>query len=61
MNLGSVYGKRIYGDQIENLEKALSAYQDALKVYSYEEFPLEWEEVQNNRVSFYIKKLDYKN
>ncbi|WP_414569225.1 CHAT domain-containing protein [Nostoc sp. CCY 9925] len=38
------------------MEKALLAYQDALKVYSYEEFPLQWAEIQNNRVSFYIKK-----
>ncbi|MBD2679542.1 MULTISPECIES: hypothetical protein [Nostoc] len=56
MNLGTAYGNRIYGDQIENLEKALLAYQDALKVYSYEEFAIEWAKNQNNRISFYIKK-----
>ena len=36
------------GDKAENLEMAIAAYQETLKVYTFEAFPEDWASTQNN-------------
>ncbi len=52
-NLGDAYRNRIKGDYKENIELAIQAYRDALEVFTQENFPVEWEMVQNNLDNVY--------
>ena len=38
-NLALAYNHRIRGEKADNLEKAIAACQEALKVYTFEAFP----------------------
>ncbi|NJM77176.1 MAG: tetratricopeptide repeat protein [Acaryochloridaceae cyanobacterium RU_4_10] len=47
-NLGSAYSNRLRGERAENLEKAITAYELALQVYTRGAFPEDWAMAQNN-------------
>jgi CHAT domain-containing protein len=40
--LGDSYSVRIRGEKADNLKKSIACYKQALKVYTYEYFPVEW-------------------
>ncbi|MFB2891610.1 CHAT domain-containing protein [Aerosakkonemataceae cyanobacterium BLCC-F50] len=40
--LGDTYYVRLRGEKADNLKKVISCYQEALKVYTLEDFPVEW-------------------
>jgi tetratricopeptide (TPR) repeat protein len=52
-NLGSAYRDLATGDQAANLQKAISAFQAALVVYTEKGFPVAWARTQNNLSSAY--------
>jgi hypothetical protein len=43
--LGIAYFKRIRGDKAENLELAISAYKEALKVFTFDAFSKDWSSI----------------
>jgi tetratricopeptide (TPR) repeat protein len=51
--LGNAYCDRILGDWVKNREKAIEAFQKALKVYTLEKFPQEWASIQNSLATIY--------
>ncbi len=57
INLGVAYRNRIEGEQADNKERAISAYQKALKVYTRESSPQEWAMIQNNLATAYSKRI----
>ncbi len=52
--LGLAYGDRIRGDKAENLERAISSYEQALTVYTPTDLPVDWALTQNNLGNAYI-------
>ncbi len=48
IHLGNAYGQLPTGDQSENLKKAIACYEAALRVYTEQEFPVQWAMTQNN-------------
>jgi hypothetical protein len=48
---------RIKGERKDNLEIAISCYQNALQIYTYEAFPEKWAETQNNLGNAYHKRI----
>lgn len=48
VNLGNVYAKLPTGDRAENLNKAIDAYREALKIYTIETFPRDHAMVKKN-------------
>ncbi|MCW5316345.1 CHAT domain-containing protein [Nostoc sp. KVJ3] len=52
-NLGKAYCERIRGDWVKNGEKAIKAFEKALKVYTREEFPQKWASIQNSLATIY--------
>jgi hypothetical protein len=44
---------RIEGDRKENLELAIQAYRAALKVYTQQDFPIQWARIQANLENLY--------
>jgi CHAT domain-containing protein len=56
-NLGNAYLDRIRGDKAENLENAIAAYQEALKVRTFEAFPQDWAPTQNNLAHAYFYRI----
>jgi len=45
------------GDKAENLEREIAAYQEALKVYTFDAFPQEWAATQNNLADAYRDRI----
>ncbi len=56
-NLALAYSDRIRGDRAENLERAIAACHEALKVYTYDAFPQAWAMTQNNLAGAYIDRI----
>jgi CHAT domain-containing protein len=56
-NLANAYSDRIRGDKAENLEKAISYYQEALKVRTFDDFPQHWAGTQNNLALAYSDRI----
>ena len=56
-NLGIAYWERIKEDKGENIEKAIACYQQALLVYTREDFPLLWAMTQNNLGNVYCDRI----
>ena len=56
-NLGIAYTHRIKGDKADNIESAISAYNQALRVCTIEAFPQEWAKVQNNLGLAYTDRI----
>ncbi|MFM6271702.1 MAG: tetratricopeptide repeat protein, partial [Dolichospermum sp.] len=48
---------RIRGDKADNLEKAIAACQEALKVRTFDAFPQEWATIQNNLANAYFYRI----
>jgi CHAT domain-containing protein len=51
--LGNTYCERIHGDWVKNGEKAIKAFEKALKVYTRENFQQEWANIQNSLAIIY--------
>ena len=51
--LGNTYCDRIRGDWVKNREKAIRAFEKALKVYTREKFRQEWASIQNSLATIY--------
>ncbi|MCS6792192.1 MAG: tetratricopeptide repeat protein [Oscillatoriaceae bacterium SKW80] len=47
-NLAVAYSDRVKGNRLENLERAITCYEKALKVYTLDAFPQEWAITQRN-------------
>ncbi|MBF8276028.1 MAG: hypothetical protein HW390_1101 [Candidatus Brocadiaceae bacterium] len=47
-SLGNVYGRLPTGDRAENLQKAIDAYREALKIRTIEAFPVGYARIMNN-------------
>ncbi|BAY45470.1 TPR repeat-containing protein [Scytonema sp. HK-05] len=47
-NLGVAYSYRIRGERAQNLEQAIAYYQQSLKVYTFDDFPVDWARTQHN-------------
>jgi tetratricopeptide (TPR) repeat protein len=56
-NLAAAYSERIRGDKAENLEQAISAYKEALKVYTFADFPQDWAMTRNNLATAYSERI----
>ena len=52
------YSNRIRGNIAENLEWAISCYQNALKVYTFKSFPQDWAGTQHNLAVAYGKRIE---
>ena len=46
-NLANAYEQRILGNKQQNLEKAISAYINALEVYTISDYPERWAGIKN--------------
>ncbi len=55
--LGSAYCERIRGERTDNLEQAISHYQQALQVYTRQAFPEQWATTQNNLAVAYQQRI----
>ncbi|MDJ0661331.1 MAG: tetratricopeptide repeat protein [Crocosphaera sp.] len=49
--------KRIRGKKADNLEAAIQAYKQSLKVYTRDAFPYEWARTQNNLGAAYSDRI----
>jgi len=47
-NLGTAYSDLPTGDRMGNLQKAITAYETAQRVYTEKDFPMDWAMTQNN-------------
>ncbi|WP_287753894.1 CHAT domain-containing protein, partial [Microcystis sp. M112S1] len=56
-NLAFAYVNRIRGDKAENLDQAIAAYREALKVRTFEAFPQDWAATQNNLAAAYYSRI----
>lgn len=56
-NLSSAYYFRMWEDRAENLEQAINAFQQALRVYSCEKFPTQWSVIHNNLGNAYSNRI----
>lgn len=56
-NLGLVYSSRIHGYQHENIEKAISACNEALKIIKREVMPELWATIKNNLARAYCYRI----
>ena len=50
----NAYLNRMDGDMSENLQLAIAAFEDALSVFTHEEFPEEWAKVKTNLGNAYL-------
>jgi tetratricopeptide (TPR) repeat protein len=48
LNLGAAYRTLPTGDRAVNVQKAIDAYEGALRVYTEKDFPIDWAMTQNN-------------
>ena len=55
--LATAYAQRIAGEQRDNLEQAITYYQQALHVYTLDALPLEYARVQNNLCIAYWQRI----
>ena len=55
--LGNLIQELSHGDRPLNLELSLTAYQLALEIFTYQEFPKEWATTQNNLGVVYGKRI----
>jgi tetratricopeptide (TPR) repeat protein len=46
------------GDRAQNLELVISGYDAALKIRTQDAFPLKWADLQNNRASMYMRRIN---
>ena len=56
-NLGEAYRNRIKGNKTENLERAITALNEALKVLTFDAFPQDWAGTQNNLALAYSDRI----
>ncbi|NEP77361.1 MAG: tetratricopeptide repeat protein [Okeania sp. SIO3B3] len=56
-NLGITYTERIMGDKAENIESAITAFQNALEVRTKTDFPIDWAATQNNLGAAYRERI----
>ena len=56
-NLGSAYYERIKGERAENIESAITFYQQALKVRTPQDLPIDWAATQNNLGLAYCNRI----
>jgi CHAT domain-containing protein len=56
-NLTGAYFNRVRGDKAENLERAISACNEALKVYTFDAFPKNWALTQHNLAGTYSYRV----
>ena len=56
-NLAIAYRNRIRGEKADNLERAITAYQEALKVYTFDAFPQDWALTQHNLATAYSYRI----
>lgn len=56
-NFGFLIGSFPLGSRWLNLELGIVAFEQALKVYTYEDFPLEWAQIQNALSSNYLYRI----
>lgn len=56
-NLGIAYRNRIKGDKAENLEIAISLYNEALRIRTFDAFPQNWAATQNNLANVYRERI----
>jgi CHAT domain-containing protein len=52
------YFYRIKGERKDNLETAIACYENSLQVYTYEAFPYEWANTQNNLAIAYNDRIE---
>ena len=57
MNLGLAYIYRIAGEKGENLEQAIACCTQALEVMTFDAFPEDWANIQNNLGLAYIHRI----
>lgn len=57
LQLGNSLRKNPQGDKAHNIEEAISHYEQALAVYTKEDFPLEWGTTQNNLSLAYLGRI----
>ncbi|WP_244917965.1 CHAT domain-containing protein [Nostoc linckia] len=56
-NLSLAYSSRIYGHKHENIEKAISACNEALKIVKREDMPEMWASIKNNLARAYLYRI----
>jgi tetratricopeptide (TPR) repeat protein len=56
-NLAAAYSNRIRREKADNLEKAITAYQEALKVRTFDAFPEDWAMTQRNLGEAYRNRI----
>jgi len=56
-NLAIAYSNRIRGERAENIEKAISYYQQALEVLTRQAYPELWALTQNNLATAYWNRI----
>ncbi|NCS10977.1 MAG: CHAT domain-containing protein [Microcystis aeruginosa G13-09] len=56
-NLANIYSNRIRGGKAENLERAIAAFNEALKVYTFDAFPKNWAMAQSNLAGAYCDRI----
>ncbi|BAY79738.1 TPR repeat-containing protein (plasmid) [Nostoc linckia NIES-25] len=56
--MGNIYCERIRGDWVNNRDKAIKTLEKALKVYTLQEFPQEWANIQNSLATIYSDLAD---
>ena len=56
-NLANAYQDRIRGERTENLEQAINYYKNALRVRTFDAFPVEWAMTQNNLANAYQDRI----
>ncbi|GFZ98719.1 hypothetical protein CYANOKiyG1_10110 [Okeania sp. KiyG1] len=59
-NLAIAYGNRIKGDKAENIEMAITAFQNSLQIFTAENFPIECLTVSHNLGDLYFQKAEWK-
>ncbi|MFM5946059.1 MAG: hypothetical protein ACKO9G_22315, partial [Dolichospermum sp.] len=52
------YSNRIEGEKADNLETAIAACNEALKVYKFDTFPQEWAWIQNYLALTYSNRIE---
>jgi CHAT domain-containing protein/plasmid maintenance system killer protein len=57
-NLANAYLYRINGSRADNLERAIEFYQNALTVYTFEDFREDWAMTQNNLAAAYLYRIN---
>jgi tetratricopeptide (TPR) repeat protein len=57
MNLANAYYSRIRGERAENIEQAITSYQQALQVFTRQAFPENWARTQMNLANAYCDRI----